>query len=76
MEKELTKQEKEFIETTSPFAVAADCAICREKYVATDFLAICPKCRNAILYAKALMNRDKFKNIIEYYDNYENGGKS
>ncbi len=76
MEKELTKQEKEFIEATSPFAVAADCAICGEKYVAKDFLAICPKCREAILYAKALMNRDKFRNKIEYYDNYENGDKS
>ena len=59
MEKELTKQEKEFIEATSPFAVAADCAICREKYVATDFLAICPKCRNAILYARTLIKEDE-----------------
>ena len=69
MEKELTKQEKEFIEATSPFAFATDCAICGEKYVARDFLAVCPKCREAILYAKALMNRDAFIRKDKYYSN-------
>ena len=59
MKKELTKQEKEFIKATSPFAVAVDCAICGEKYVAKDFFAICPKCRNAVLYARALMKEDE-----------------
>ena len=72
MEKELTKQEKEFIEATSPFVVAADCAICGEKYVAKDFLAICPKCREAILYAKALM--DSFLRKSKDYEEDENGG--
>ena len=69
MEKELTEQEKEFIEATSPFAVAADCAVCGEKYVAKDFLAICPKCREAILYAKALMSRDAFLRKSRDYGN-------
>lgn len=50
--------EKEFEETSAPL-VAAKCAICGEEYIATDFLAICPKCRNAILYAKALMREDE-----------------
>lgn len=77
METELTKQEKELIEATSPFAVAADCAICGEKYVATDFLAICPKCRNAILYAKALMNRDAFlRKSKDYGENESEEPKS
>jgi Zn finger protein HypA/HybF involved in hydrogenase expression len=58
MKKELTRQEKEFEETSTPL-VAAKCAICGEEYIATDFLAICPKCRNAILYARALMKEDE-----------------
>lgn len=69
MEKELTKQEKEFIKAPSSFAVAADCTICGEKFIAGDFLAICPKCREAILYAKALMNRDAFLRKDKYYGN-------
>ena len=58
MKKELTRQEKEFEETSTPLVVAK-CAICGEEYIATDFLAICPKCRNAILYARALMKEDE-----------------
>lgn len=54
--------EKESVETTSTFVTAAKCAICGEQYMATDFLAICPKCRNAILYARALMEEtEKWK---------------
>lgn len=60
--------EKEFEETSAPL-VAAKCAICGEEYIATDFLAICPKCRNAILYAKALMNRDAFLRKDKECDN-------